>query len=223
VKRLRVKRGHDVIATVFDTFMVSRKSWIAGGFARWSLSRAEKPVEAGDLDIFCQDIDVFGNIYERFINSGFKVRNDNPACISFLKSQDEDFKHLPSIQLIKPRNEGSVVTMGTIEEIFENFDFTVTRAALYSKTKGYTDDHFKEDEERKRLQILNIHCPISSTFRIMKYNRKGYTVSIREVVKLFLDWEQRDDAYRGRLLDLLKKDLPTQEEIDELEALIRID
>lgn len=222
MKRLRVRRGHDVIATVFDAFLIPRKSWIAGGFARWAMSRAEKPVEAGDLDIFCQDQETFYMIHER-IGKLLKVRNDNPACLSFLKSKEDNLKHLPSVQLIKPRNEGSVVTMGTIEEIFENFDFTVTRAALYCKTKGYADDNFKEDEERKRLRILNIHCPISSTFRIMKYNRKGYTVSIREVVKLFIDWDQRDDDYRGRLLDLLKKDIPTQEEIDELEALIRID
>jgi hypothetical protein len=73
-------------------------------------------------------------------------------------------------------------------------------------------------------------------FRLIKYTKRGYWVTPREVLKLFVDWENRDDEYRLKIVELFKKsesfdpDAPdeskgglSKEEIDELEELMRID
>lgn len=77
-----------------------------------------------------------------------------------------------------------------------------------------------------KLRILNIHCPISSLLRVMKYARKGYYMRPVEALKLFNDWQQRDPDYRDRMKELFTTGQfgkITKEEIDELEKLMRVD
>jgi hypothetical protein len=143
-----------------------------------------------------------------------------------VKKEDEPCNLLPTIQLIKPRKTGNMVATGPMQEVLENFDFTVVRAGLLSPDTALVDRDFWDDEKHQRLQIKNIHCPVGSTYRCAKYIKKGYSIRPKEMIKLFLDWDQRDEEYR----DLLKTNLIkgresglTQEEIDELEALLWID
>lgn len=42
-------------------------------------------------------------------------------------------------------------------------------------------------------------------------------------MKLLLDWESRNDSYRLRIGELMNNPDITQEDIDELEAMLRID
>ena len=82
---------------------------------------------------------------------------------------------------------------------------------------------------KRRIVIKNIHCPISSTYRIIKYTRRGYWVNTPEILKLFVDWEDRDDEYKARLMDFFDRLAdgeaaePTEQEIMEIERLLRID
>jgi len=61
----------------------------------------------------------------------------------------------------------------------------------------------------------------------MKYSRKGYWLRPFECLKLFIDWTDRPDDYRVKLVEFLRKasenDGLTQAEVDELEAMMRID
>ena len=56
----------------------------------------------------------------------------------------------------------------------------------------------------------------------MKYNRKGYWPSTTETVKVLIDWENRDDDYKLKIIEFLNKEDPTQEEIDMLERMMRV-
>jgi len=89
------------------------------------------------------------------------------------------------------------------------------------------DSDFPHDEKRRLLRFKNIHCPISSTLRCMKYSRKGYFLKPFEALKLFTDWDNRDDEYRTKLTAFLQKTAEegglSRREIDELEAMMRID
>ena len=219
-KKKLIVRGHPIVNYVFDNFMIPGWSYIAGSFARWAFSPLAHPVAPSDIDIFVWNMDVFGRLKAR-LDIKLKIRDDNPACITYLK--DDKHKALPPIQLIKPRHEGNVVTEGDVETILNNFDFTVARAAIVNKSEGLVGEEFDKHEQNKEICIKNIHCPVSSTYRILKYCKKGYNISTAELAKVFVDWENRDDAYKLRLLNLLQNSDLQQDEIDELEKLLRID
>ena len=126
------------------------------------------------------------------------------------------------MQLIKPMEEGVIITKGDVEIILQNFDFTVVRIGLVNQTCALADADFLHDEAKKFLRIKNIHCPISSTYRVMKYNRKGYWPSTGQIVKLFLDWDDRTPEYKSKIIEFLNKTDPTADEIDEMEKMMRM-
>jgi hypothetical protein len=148
-------------------------------------------------------------------------------AITYRKQEDGIFQHCPNIQLIKPIKEGRVVAVGSMEEILKNFDFTVVRAAIVDEDTVLVDADFMHDEQKKILRLKNIHCPISSTLRCMKYSAKGYWLPTRQALALFLDWDARTDDYRDELIGFIMRmdsgEELTKEEINELEALMRRD
>ena len=85
------------------------------------------------------------------------------------------------------------------------------------------------DDQTCKIKIKNIHCPVSSTLRCIKYSKKGYWLSVSEVCKLFLDWNERGPDYQDKLLDLIDKmktpegEEPNKEDIEELEKLMNVD
>lgn len=220
-KRTKIRRGKQLINLLFRKFIVNRHSWLAGGFVRWALSPNKKPVDAHDIDLFCRDQETFDKIKAR-LEEVYPNFLENPAAITFFK-KGAKLKTLMRLQLIKPRDDGAVMTQGSIEGILENFDFTITRCAIVSPRRAIADEDFIRDEKAKKIVIKNIHCPISSTYRVVKYGKKGYTINLSEMVKLFLDWQERDNEYRERITELIVTENPTEEDINELERLLRID
>jgi hypothetical protein len=206
---------------------------IIWGYARYCCSRQERLVTAGDVDIFptgdsseqCQAV------YDAWVNmlksEGMEIKHENNVSITWDIKENQKFVSCPTIQIIKPIEEGAILTSGTVEEILSNFDFTIVRVALNSDRKTATAwASFEADEKAKRLRILNIHCPISSLLRVMKYGRKGYYMRPIEAIKLFADWEGRTQEYRSRMNDLFshgEMGKLSKQEIDELEALLRVD
>jgi hypothetical protein len=60
----------------------------------------------------------------------------------------------------------------------------------------------------------------------MKYARKGYYMRPIESMKLFQDWQNRPEEYRQRIIQLFgdgKMGSLSKQEVDELEALLRVD
>ena len=221
-------RGHSEVQPVWD--MISPlEATICGGFVRFMCAPVQYPTQAGDMDIYCRTAAAFDKIKDLFLKSGLTVRHENEMAFTYERTKDP--KHplfiCPTIQLIKPVIEGRIVALGTTQEVIENFDFTVIRAGLISPKIALVDADFEHDEVNKIIRIKNIHCPISSTLRCMKYAKKGYWLPPMQATRLFIDWDSRTDAYKDRLVDFLQKsDIGeglTQEEIDELEALMRVD
>lgn len=127
----------------------------------------------------------------------------------------------PIVQVIKPVLQGAIVTVGEMREILNDFDFTIVRAALLSPTEGLADADFVEDDKAWKLKLKNIHCPISSLMRCIKYSRKGYWLGLTESVKLFMNWNERGEDYQFKLIDLIGKmkgpngEEPSKEDIEE--------
>lgn len=235
-KKIPIRRGFFEIEEFFEICEISN-AVICGGYARYCASPlpTQKVVPANDVDIFPRTEEAATKVLDKLTVMGYEKRHENHVSITLKSGNDHpELEYIPIPQIIKPVVEGRVVTMGTIEDILDNFDFTIVRAAIVSPTEVMVDEDFEEDEKHKILKLKNIHCPISSLLRCCKYARKGYFLRPAQAVKLFNDWTDREDDYRIRILELFSssdkgkksEDNPegmTQEEIDELEALLRID
>ncbi len=227
-----VRRGFTEISSIWSLLFLDIK-WsnciFCGGYVRYMCSTHINPAKPGDLDIYFKNEDYFNEAKDKMKIVGFEINHENNICISFKLIDDIESNYFgtPEIQLIKPMLDGSIVSVGTMEEILSNFDFTVVRAGLLSPTKAMVDADFIHDESKRILRLKNIHCPISSTLRCMKYSRKGYWLPPLQCCRLFLDWEDRDEDYRQKILDFLteadKGEGLTKKDIDEMERLMRID
>lgn len=227
-----IRRGLNPIQPVLE-LLENHNAFICGGYARYCASpnTGSRLVKAGDVDIYSQDEATFEALYAHFKSLGMEIRHENDMAITWLKPKDKSnpYYGCPVLQLIKPVDEGAIVAVGETEKILENFDFSVIRCAIVWQDDQYwvlADSDFMRDEKKKYLRIKNIHCPISSMLRFMKYARKGYHTRPGQVMKLFVDWDSRSDMYKQRLIELFAaSDLRemSQAQVDELEALLRID
>jgi len=235
-KELTIQRGlRDIRPLLEIEFIKNGDAFICGGYARYCLSPNYNTPKAGDVDIYCKDENIFNDLVSYFSLEGFEIRFDNPIALTYLKNYNKKWKDCPVIQLIKPIREGAIVANGTVEDILDNFDFTIVRCALKYKKEDYkiakwmgiADKDFENDEMEKQLKIKKIHCPVSSLLRFMKYGKKGYNARPMQILSLFYDWDNRTQEYRSNLIEKLetitKGDTLTEEEINQLEALLRID
>lgn len=201
--------------------------FICGGYARYCASPKFDVIKAGDVDVYSEDDTAFNKVTQLLKYNKLKVKAENDMAITFERPKSGDFHYMPPIQIIKPIKIARIIAFGSKEEILSNFDFSVIRAAIESPTEVLVDKDFIHDESHKLLRLKNIHCPISSTLRCLKYAQKGYWLRPIEAMKLFIDWDNRDDDYRLKLIDFLEKAEVgtglTQEQVDELETLMRID
>lgn len=228
----KVLRGFTEIKPVYEALLwgVPNMIIVCGGYVRFMCSPNRNPSKPSDLDLYSVDETTFRKLRKQMLEKHqMKIRHENEMALTLGKPElaEHPFAFCPTIQLIKPIQEGAVVARGSIETILENFDFTVIRCGLLSYDTALVDADFMHDEEKKIIRIKNIHCPISSTLRCMKYSKKGYWLPPTQALKLFLNWENRDEEYRLKLIDYLEKTEAgeglTQEQIDELEKLMRID
>jgi hypothetical protein len=237
MKTLPLRRGFYEIATLFDLCQKAGAT-ICGGYARYCASPRPtvKVVPAGDVDLFPHSEDASKILLAALLAMGFEIAHENHVSISMkpTEAKSDELAHIPTPQIIKPLIEGKIVTLGTTEEILSNFDFTIVRAAIVSPSEVMVDDDFESDELHGVLTLKNIHCPISSLLRCCKYARKGYFLRPAQALLLFQDWTNRGEEYRTRMVELFTESSKgkksdknpegmTQEEIDELESLLRID
>lgn len=232
-----IKRGFTEVSKLFD-LCAEYGATICGGYARYCASPKPTPkvVPAGDVDLFPHSQDAHEKLLAALKDMGYEVAHENHVSITMRPTEEKkaELGHIPTPQIIKPVVEGRIVTVGSTEEILDNFDFSIVRAAIISPAECLVDEHFDNDEDKNLLRLKNIHCPVSSLLRCCKYARKGYFLRPFEALKLFVDWTGRGQEYRIRMVELFSKsshgkateenpDGMTQQEIDELEALLRID
>lgn len=225
-KTIGVIRGACEIEALFLR-LAPLGAMFCGGYVRYMCSPSLNPVDAGDIDIYSQDDDSFERIKKCVADEGLEIKHENEISVTYSRTTDGVFAYTPTVQLIKPKIEGAIVAKGDQKTILDNFDFTIVRIGLVDLKTALADADFEDDEVKKLLRIKNIHCPISSMLRCMKYSRKGYFLKPVEALKLFNDWEGRDSDYREKLFNFLEKskeqDGLTKEEIEELEAMLWVD
>lgn len=192
-----ISRGFSEIAALFD--FIGSAAVICGGYARYAASPNISPAAAGDVDVYAKSNEEFDSLAGR-MKEVLEVKRESPIAITFRPTTSGVLAYVPEVQLVKPVVRGRVKTGGEADEILSNFDFTVARAAVVGPTSALVDIDFIADETSGRLRLKNIHCPISSTLRCIKYVQKGYRLHPMDVLPLFLDWDSRDEAYRAELI-----------------------
>lgn len=202
---------------------------VCGGYVRWMCSPADKPVYPGDVDVYFPEEKDFNRAKVLLLSHGLKKKHENDVSFTFTKPGFlSRYRGLPSIQLIKPVEVGRIMSVNKgVEEILKNFDFTVVRAGMVGRRLCRVDADFEHDEKDLRLRLKNIHCPVGSTLRCMKYRGKGYWLPPTETLKLFFDWDSRTDDYKNKLIDFVTKaeavDGLNKKEIEEMEKMFMID
>lgn len=224
---IEIKRGFTEIKKLFDIVYQTGHSFICGGYVRYMASPKKDPYKAHDIDIYSDDAEETNRLKYIFKEHNLEIKHENEMAITYSRPSEGIFSTCPPIQLIKPIIKGKIVARGSMETILENFDFTVVRCAIKNENEILVDADFLHDEEKGMLRIKNIHCPVSSTIRCVKYGKKGYYLTPVEAMRLFIDWDNRDDEYRSKLYDFIKimsqNGEMTQQQLDEFEAMLRID
>ena len=74
----------------------------------------------------------------------------------------------------------------TVEEIFDDFDFTVCMGALNMKDNSWSfnTDFFKHNSQRYLHFNSNTAYPLVSALRVDKYKKKGYNISKAQMFKI---------------------------------------
>lgn len=192
-----IKRGFDAVQSLHA--LIAGRGVICGGYARFCASPLLDPVPAGDVDVYCHTAEDFDALAED-IGAHLKRKHTSTRAITFVRSDKGLLAFTPEIQLVKPVSAFKIHTVGSTQEILSNFDFTVARAAIISRETALVDVDFLKDEEHRNLSLRNIHCPISSTLRCLKYAKRGYRIHPFDVLPLFLDWDSRTPEYRQELI-----------------------
>lgn len=232
----KVNRGYQEISNILAVIEeFELKCFVCGGYVRYMCSPKKQPHIAGDVDIYSYSLDDYKRLRELIenMNVGGKlykmnIKHENEVSVTFRDIDDVNhpFFISPTIQLIKPLKQGAMVLEGDMKTVLENFDFSVVRCGLINENEAMVDADFFHDEFNNILRLKNIHCPISSTVRCIKYGKKGYWMTPMEALKLFIDWDGRDESYRIEIIETVQrfqKDGITREEIEDLESLMRID
>lgn len=221
--KVKIVRNKELVKELLKT-IGTREAYIMGGFARHCCS-PNKAQNYSDIDIYCRDEKAFESMRKKLKSIGLiEHKKEYKVCIMYRKNKNV-FNNL-KVQLIKPIEDFNLKTKGSIEDILRNFDFSIARVGILNENYCIADEDFLKDEKAKKIRVKFIHCPISSTIRLMKYAKKGYKISPREVFKLFMDWDNRDDDYINTLYNLFEKADKgeiTDVEIEHLERLLRRD
>lgn len=200
-----VQREHELIENIFT--LTGGLGAICGGFARYALSPKANPVVPGDIDIFCASDEEHDKIFSRLKeHQKIKLGRELPIATEFTYNLREGFLNTKvQLQLIKPINAARVIMGGDPLDVIGNFDFSITRAAILPSMDAIVDPNFDEDERHGVLRIRNIHCPVAAIKRINKYVLKGYTIQTSEFLKLFKDWDARDNDWKNLITEGLNQ------------------
>lgn len=196
--------------------------FISGSCARYyATSKDIKDVAIySDIDIFCFNEEYYNNIINILIDVGSIFKKDTVNASQYLyKNKKQDI----IIEVIKPFKNEWMQTYGTQYEVIDQFDFTVVKAAFLSEHEMVVHIDFDSNNLDKKLVITHINCPIAVSLRVAKYIKKGYKIKLREIYKLFQEWDGRDIKYKEKFNELLSREQLNPDEIMDLERLLRWD
>lgn len=207
---------------ILESLFVDNGSWIAGGAARCLFLGSPM----NDVDIWFSNLDLYkqacNNAKKYKISSPYETDNattmtvvadwnEEPTIGSILHktsawtlskvtdlytilatdSDNKDKIKEYKIQLIKKK------FYNNLEEIFNDFDFSVCKVATDGRGTFVFDDQALEDIAHQRLRCTR-YSPAGFMTRFIKYNIYGYKMPKDELTEYLnlpdLDWKVKDDS-----------------------------
>jgi len=175
------------------------KGFICGGFARYAMSPLDSPVIPSDIDLYCFDEPTYNDIIDALTKDERTVRRKASRIetkFDIVLSGGGYNREILNLQVIRPFTIMNMVSDGDALKILQNFDFTIAKCAILPDMTTLSHVDFLDHEQELKLVVYNIHCPISSLKRIIKYTNRGYMIESVELLKLFEDYESRSPAWK---------------------------
>jgi hypothetical protein len=176
---------------------------IAGGFPRWCCSPLPDPAGFRDVDVFCSDDATLQRVRCALLAFGHALVRENRVSFVHAGRWRLFGLSVPPVNVIKPVDEGRVQTRGDLAEVLHNFDFTICKAGILDETRGLVHVAFRADEKARRLRFTRIHTPMTGIVRAIKYSRKGYKISLRELMRVFAFWDEQKVGFRKKVKKIL--------------------
>ena len=207
---------HDV-----DTLReMAGKAFFAGGYARYLYVSSCHLLANSRLDLVPSDKDLFGYaeaLDNSIVNSiyalGFAQHipegpMQNETLLINFTHPDTDEEGGPPLQFIRPLSSSpALYSAGDPVKQLQRFNFYSSQFAVEMQGEGESEEiaFFYTDEgvldlRSGRLRINVINSPLGMMRRIVKDTNKGFTISLREMMKLFKDWDARSDEYQASVI-----------------------
>ncbi len=196
-----ILRGFERIEKLFN--LVQGFGYIAGGYCLYMCSPRKEPAEARDVDVFTKSAEAYAIIRQK-LKENLKVKHESDISITFQTKNVEEWKDCPMINLIKPVKKNLLLTYGEkIEDVLENFDFSICKVGAISDKECLAWWEFLEDERYGRIRILKMESPVACMIRLCKYAKKGYRIPASQIMDIFQKWDERGQEYKDKLYKAL--------------------
>ncbi len=154
--------------------------YVAGGAARFFLvNHAPHPL---DIDVFLYDDKHESAAYTALAALGY-IEDGGPARAPRFVHPDYE---LP-VQLVIPDDVDHRTSFGPPLQVLQGFTFYVEQAAIYAGGDGIVglvSESCRRDVLNKILHFNNLSNPLLATYRLNKYGRKGFAVTMEDILKL---------------------------------------
>jgi len=173
--------------------------YVAGGAARFLV--VEGAPEPADIDVF-----LYGGAfdYEPLLRLGYEPSELGPPWAPFFERDEGELK----VQVVRPDvSDDKRVSHGTPLEVLSRFTFHTEQAAIWygaGGAAGLLSVLGRESTEERILSNNSISNALLSMYRLNKYGRKGYVVSMESVMEIANTLRRlTDDQYNETIVDAL--------------------
>lgn len=158
--------------------------WLSGGFCTRLLDG--RPTSDGDLDLFFNSVAQYSTVCDQLKQAGFVFTKDQlNSSVACRGSLEVNLVHMKYFQ--------------SQCDVFNFFDLTISQAGIKSHgdvIKLVTTTMVVIDIATKIVRINNVHHPITTLYRIMRYHKQsggGYQIAPQEIAE-FLNSVVADPA-----------------------------
>lgn len=198
---------------------IGTRGFIGGGMARYVAMSHQLDVPApSDIDIFPCTFKVWDDVLGSI---GYNRTHTLFNCVEYTHPN-----YQYKVQLVNPHANEYIQMWGSINEVLSNFDFTINQVGLqfgrgsrnFIVVRG---EHTMADLLTRTLRIAHMNNPVAMAARTIKYSKLGFSISMSELAKLFLVWDERPGKYKKEIKNLVMNDNRNAEQSTHLYTLLR--
>ncbi len=173
------------ISEQFHADIAALGGWLGGSLA---LKLIDSSVQAGDMDIFCPDLESFFALkHFLWTHATFNgAMTDKELYVEFGMTRRQ-------VQLVRPDLITSIIP-DTPEDILDKVDFSVCRIMITSPNSMVIDedliDHLKDRKIVLRLEPECLPAVKKTIWRMSKYSSKGFVANKYDLLKLYSHIEE---------------------------------